>query len=64
MNFMRLHWFDVGLAFAFITGGMVFLNELNPLSLVLWLSIYFPRGSYCQPGEVQSDNEVCVPLIQ
>ena len=39
MNFMRLHWFDVGLAFAFIIGGIVFLNKLNPLSLLLWISL-------------------------
>ncbi len=39
MNFMRLHWFDMGLALAFVTGGIVFLNKLNPLSLLLWLSL-------------------------
>ena len=39
MDFMRLHWFDVGLALAFVTGGIVFLSNLNPLSLLLWLSL-------------------------
>ena len=39
MNFMRLHWFDVGIAFAFVTGGIVFLGNLAPLSLLLWLSL-------------------------
>jgi len=39
MNFMRLHWFDVGFVFAFITGGIVLLSKLNPLSLLLWLSL-------------------------
>lgn len=39
MNFMRLHWFDMGLAFAFITGGIVFLSHLPPLSLLLWVSL-------------------------
>ena len=36
---MRLHWFDVGFALAFITSGIVFLSNLNPLSLLLWLSL-------------------------
>ena len=39
MNFMRLHWFDLGLVFAFVTGGILFLNQLNPLSLLLWISL-------------------------
>jgi len=39
MNFMRLHWFDVGLGLAFLTGGIVLLNKLNPLSLLLWGSL-------------------------
>lgn len=39
MNFIRLHWFDVGIGLAFITGILVFLNNLNPLSLLLWLSL-------------------------
>ena len=39
MNFMRLHWFDVGLVFALITGAFVLLNKLNPISLLLWLSL-------------------------
>jgi hypothetical protein len=36
---MRLHWFDVGFAFALITGAFVLLTELNPLSMLLWLSL-------------------------
>ena len=39
MNFMRLHWFDVGFVFALITGAFVLLNKLNPISLLLWLSL-------------------------
>ena len=39
MNFMRLHWFDMGLALAFVTGGSLLLNKLNPLSLLLWMSL-------------------------
>ena len=39
MNFMRLHWFDVGIVFALITGSFVLLNKLNPVSLLLWLSL-------------------------
>jgi hypothetical protein len=39
MNFMRLHWFDVGFVFALITGGFVLLTKLNLLSLLLWLSL-------------------------
>ena len=36
---MRLHWFDLGLVFAFVTGGILLLNRLNPLSLLLWISL-------------------------
>jgi hypothetical protein len=39
MDFMRLHWFDVGIVFALITGSFVLLNKLNPVSLLLWLSL-------------------------
>ena len=39
MNFMRLHWFDVGLGLALLTGVFVFMNKPNPLSLLLWGSL-------------------------
>ena len=39
MNFMRLHWFDMGLVLAFVTGGFVLVGNLAPLSLLLWLSL-------------------------
>ncbi len=39
MNFMRLHWFDLGLGLAFLTGGFVLLNTFTPVSFVLWLSL-------------------------
>lgn len=39
MNFMRLHWFDVGLILAFVTGGIVLSNNVTSLSLILWLSL-------------------------
>ena len=39
MNFIRLHWFDVGFALALITGGILLLLKLTPLSLLLWISL-------------------------
>lgn len=39
MNFMRLHWFDVGLALALVTGGIAFSGSLAPLSTLLWVSL-------------------------
>jgi hypothetical protein len=39
MNFMRQHWFDVGLAFAFFVSGFLLISKLNPLSLLLWVSL-------------------------
>ena len=39
MNFLRLHWFDLGLGLAFLTGGFVLLNTFTPVSFVLWLSL-------------------------
>jgi Protein of unknown function with HXXEE motif len=39
MDFMRLHWFDLGFALALTTGGILLLIKLNPLSLLLWISL-------------------------
>jgi len=39
MKFMRLHWFDLGFVFALVTGGILALNKLNPLSFLLWVSL-------------------------
>jgi hypothetical protein len=39
MSFMRLHWFDVGLGLALVTGGFLLVRQLTPLSLLLWLSL-------------------------
>ena len=39
MNFMRLHWFDIGLGLAVVAGGSLLLQKLNPLSLLLWASL-------------------------
>ena len=39
MNFMRSHWFDMGLGLAAITGGILLLVRPNPLSLLLWVSL-------------------------
>jgi hypothetical protein len=39
MNFLRLHWFDLGLVFAFVIGGILLLSNLNPLALLLWVSL-------------------------
>jgi hypothetical protein len=39
MDFMRLHWFDIGIGLAVITGGILLLVKLNPLSLLLWASL-------------------------
>lgn len=36
MNFIRLHWFDLGLVLAFLAGGVVLLSKLDLLSLLLW----------------------------
>ena len=39
MNFIRLHWFDLGLVLALVTGVVLFLVQLNPLSSLLWVSL-------------------------
>jgi hypothetical protein len=39
MDFMRLHWFDVGLGLALITGASLLLQRPGPLSLLLWASL-------------------------
>jgi hypothetical protein len=39
MNFLRLHWFDLGLALALMTGAFVLVTRPTGLSLLLWLSL-------------------------
>ena len=39
MEFLRLHWFDVGIALAAITGVFVLLIRPSGLILLLWLSL-------------------------
>lgn len=39
MNFMRRHWFDVGLALALLVGGFVVVNRISGLGLLLWLNL-------------------------
>jgi len=41
MNFLRQHWFDVGLALAIVVGALllIFGRGLPNLSLLLWLSL-------------------------
>lgn len=39
MDFMRRHWFDVGLVLAVLAGGLALFGDRDPLSLVLWVSL-------------------------
>lgn len=39
MNFMRYHWFDLGLALALGAGVYLLVTPLSQLSLLLWLSL-------------------------
>ena len=39
MNFLRLHWFDLGLALAAIVGVCVLITHPTGLALLLWLSL-------------------------
>jgi hypothetical protein len=39
MRFMRLHWFDVGLALAAVIGAVLLVIPLDRLSLILWLHL-------------------------
>lgn len=39
MNFLRLHWFDLGIVFAFVIGGILLLSDLTPLAWLLWVSL-------------------------
>jgi hypothetical protein len=39
MNFMRYHWFDIGLGLALAISILLFFAPLNQLSLVLWVSL-------------------------
>jgi hypothetical protein len=39
MDFLRLHWFDLGLALAVVTGGYVVIAHPVGLALLLWLNL-------------------------
>ncbi len=39
MHFLRLHWFDVGLVLAILTGASLLITHPTGLSLLLWLSL-------------------------
>ncbi len=39
MNFLRQHWFDLGLALAVLTGIFIATNSLSPLAWLLWISL-------------------------
>jgi hypothetical protein len=39
MGFLRLHWFDVGIALAIVAGGSMLITHPSGLSLLLWLSL-------------------------
>jgi hypothetical protein len=39
MNFLRLHWFDLGIALAALVGGYVLVAHPTGLALLLWLNL-------------------------
>ncbi len=39
MNFLRLHWFDVGVGLAVVTGVVMLITRPTGLALLLWLSL-------------------------
>jgi hypothetical protein len=39
MNFLRRHWFDVGLAYAAVVGVGILVTHQRGLALLLWLSL-------------------------
>jgi len=39
MNTLRLHWFDIGLGLALLTGIFLIFTPLSPLAFLLWVSL-------------------------
>jgi hypothetical protein len=39
MDFMRRHWFDVGILFACVVSAFLLIIRLQPLPLLLWISL-------------------------
>lgn len=39
MNFLRMHWFDLGIALAVATGGLVLVTHLSGIMLLFWLNL-------------------------
>ena len=41
MNFLRQHWFDIGLVLAAIVGVYLIASETKGIALLLWLNLLF-----------------------
>ena len=39
MNFLRQHWFDLGLALALIVAAFLFFGNVSPLAWLLWVNL-------------------------
>lgn len=39
MNFLRNHWYDIGLVLTLIVGIILFNTQINTLSLLLWINL-------------------------
>jgi len=39
MNFLRLHWFDIGLMLAVAVGAFVLVAHPTGIALLLWLNL-------------------------
>ena len=39
MNFLRMHWFDLGLVLGAATGGWVLVAHPTGIALLLWLNL-------------------------
>jgi hypothetical protein len=40
MDFLRKHWFDIGIVLALVVAGNVLATRPRGLSLLLWLSLF------------------------
>ena len=39
MNWLRMHWYDIGLFLAIGVGAWLMLNHLSPMATLLWISL-------------------------
>ncbi len=60
MNFLRQHWFDLGIALAAVVGGYALIAHLTGIALLIWINLITPIEF--DPDLIRTDVEKINPL--